>query len=57
MVLGGFDKPGEEPAPAFVGWFFILFSAVWIAAGLCFAGCVVAAGRFRLNAGATSSAW
>ena len=45
MVLGGF-QPGEEPALALIGWFFILFSTAWIAAGLCLAGCAVAAGRF-----------
>jgi hypothetical protein len=42
MVMGGFD----EPALALVGWFSILFSTAWIAAGLCLAGCAVAAGRF-----------
>jgi hypothetical protein len=46
MVLGGFDQPGEEPPPAFLGWIVILFATVWIVAGLCFAGCMVAAGRF-----------
>lgn len=46
MVLGDFAQPGEEAPPAFLGWVFILFSTVWIVAGLCLAGCVVAAGRF-----------
>jgi len=40
-----FDNKGE-PAPAFIGWLFVLFPAVFIVIGWTFAAFVFAAGRF-----------
>ncbi len=35
-----------EPPPAFIGWFFVIFAAVFIALGWVFAAFVFTAGRF-----------
>ncbi len=35
-----------EPPPAFIGWFFVIFAAVFIALGWLFAAFVFTAGRF-----------
>ena len=35
-----------EPPPAFIGWFFVIFAGMIIAAGWSLAVCVIAAGRF-----------
>lgn len=47
IVFAGesFDD-GKGPPPAFVGWLFVGFAAVFITLGLILAGCVLAAGRF-----------
>ncbi|MBM3860164.1 MAG: hypothetical protein FJ395_10995 [Verrucomicrobia bacterium] len=52
LVLGIFmvacpEKMGgpKNPPPAFLGWFFIIFAACFIAAGWAFAACLLAAGR------------
>jgi hypothetical protein len=34
-----------EPPPAFIGWFFVIFAAMFITIGLVFTGFVIAAGR------------
>lgn len=39
-------KGGGQSPPAFIGWFFVIFSAVFIAAGWTLAVCVITAGRF-----------
>jgi ABC-type Fe3+ transport system permease subunit len=36
---------GDEVPPQAIGWFFVVFAAVFIALGLAFACCVIAAGR------------
>jgi hypothetical protein len=41
-----FDSPGEEPPPAFVGWFFVIFAASFITAGWILAALVITTGRF-----------
>lgn len=35
-----------QPAPAFIGWIFVIFAVVFISIGWTFAGFVVAAGRY-----------
>jgi uncharacterized membrane protein len=45
MVSGRFDDFSDRPE-MFFGWFFILIALTVIAAGLAFAGCLIAAGRF-----------
>lgn len=47
IVFSGesFDD-GKGPPPAFVGWVFVSFAAVFITLGLTFAGFVLAAGRY-----------
>jgi hypothetical protein len=35
-----------EPPPAFIGWFFVIFAALFITLGWIFAGLVFTAGRF-----------
>jgi hypothetical protein len=37
---------GNGPPPAFIGWMFVSFAAVFITLGLTFAAFVLAAGRF-----------
>lgn len=48
LLTGQFDpgKPGEGPPPAFFGWFFVVFSVVWIVVGLTASACVFLAGRY-----------
>jgi hypothetical protein len=49
MVTGRFDDASdlsEAFGPELFGWFFILFALAFIVAGLAFAGCLIAAGRF-----------
>ncbi len=48
MVLAPevFTSHGEQPPPAFFGWFFILFASVFIAGGWIFAAFVITTGRF-----------
>jgi hypothetical protein len=41
----GFEHKGE-PAPAFIGWLFVLFPALLMVIGWAFAAFVLAAGRF-----------
>jgi len=41
-----FHNKGNNPPPAFLGWFFIIFAGVFILAGWTFAAFVLAAGRF-----------
>ncbi len=35
-----------QPPPAFIGWFFVIFAAIFITTGWVFAGFVFATGRF-----------
>jgi hypothetical protein len=52
-VIGGFllyaaqhTRPGnQEPPPAFLGWIFIVFGAVFFLAGITMAICILIAGR------------
>jgi hypothetical protein len=44
VAPGGFDS--GEPPPAFMGWFFILFGAVFMLAAWALAICIIMAGRF-----------
>lgn len=44
IVPGAFDGEGGSP-PALIGWFFVLFAAVFMTIGWVFAGFVIAAGR------------
>ncbi len=47
MVTGHFpDDKRSDPAPEFIGWFFIAIACAIIFAGLSFAFCVLLAGRF-----------
>jgi len=39
-----FEGQGEPP-PAFIGWLFVIFPAMFITFGWIFAACVIAAGR------------
>ena len=41
---GQLEAEGEAP-PAFIGWFFVVFAAMFITMGWVLAGCVIAAGR------------
>ncbi len=41
-----FAPEGEEPPPAFLGWFFVVFAASFILLGWIFAVCVIVTGRF-----------
>ncbi len=41
-----FGPKGEQPPPAFLGWFFVIFAGMFIIAGWIFAGFVITAGRF-----------
>ena len=41
----GFFGGGEAP-PAFVGWFFVIFSVLFITAGMALAICIIITGRF-----------
>jgi hypothetical protein len=45
LAPGKFESEGEPP-PAFIGWFFVIFAGMFIAAGWAFAACVITAGRF-----------
>jgi hypothetical protein len=46
IVSGENFDDGKGPPPAFVGWMFVSFAAVFITLGLTFAAFVLAAGRF-----------
>ncbi len=39
-----FEGKGESP-PAFIGWIFVIFAAIFITIGWVIAGCVIATGR------------
>ena len=41
-----FAGHGQEPPPAFLGWFFVIFALLFITAGWVFAAFVLTAGRF-----------
>lgn len=45
LAPGKFEGKGEPP-PAFIGWFFVIFAGMFIAAGWSLAVCVIVAGRF-----------
>jgi hypothetical protein len=45
-VTGHLDNRNGQPLPVLVGWFFIVFAAVWMTCGFSFAICLVLAGRF-----------
>ena len=46
MVTGKMDEASKDPTGRFIGWFFMLFAALFILTGLVFAACVAMAGRF-----------
>lgn len=50
LVLGVFVLTGEfdhqNPPPAFLGWFFIVFASAFIVAGLVFSACIAQAARY-----------
>jgi hypothetical protein len=41
-----FNGKGNDMPPAFFGWFFVIFAAMFITIGWIFAVCVLTAGRF-----------
>ena len=43
MVIGEFDH--QNPPPAFMGWFFIVFASTFIVVGLAFSACIAHAAR------------
>jgi hypothetical protein len=45
LAPGTFEGKGEPP-PAFIGWMFVIFAAVFITIGWVFAAFVLTAGRF-----------
>lgn len=46
LVSGLIQPDNGDRVPAFFGWFFVTFAAVWIAFGLCFAAAIALGGRF-----------
>ncbi len=47
LVCGAFKPgPGEQPPPAFIGWFFIAFAGMFILIGWSIAVLILLAGRF-----------
>lgn len=46
MVTGWGEFASEDPVAGVMGWFFIVFAAVFILAGWAFAACLAFAGRF-----------
>jgi hypothetical protein len=51
-----FNGNQGEPAPAFLGWFFVIFASFFIACGLTFASFILTAGRFWQSGNITCSA-
>lgn len=46
MISGAMSGNGKAPPPPFLGWMFIVFSAVALLLGWGFAACLVLAGRY-----------
>jgi len=46
IVLGKFPQSQGDPAPAFVGWLFLILGAAFITAGLSLAVCLALAGKY-----------
>jgi hypothetical protein len=49
MVAGWGDFANQDPMVGVMGWFFIVFAAVFILAGWAFAGCLAFAGPRSLG--------
>lgn len=46
IVLGKFPQTKGDPAPAFVGWLFLVLGAAFITAGMSMAICLAFAGKY-----------
>jgi hypothetical protein len=49
MIAGAFPDASGEDIETFMGWFFVLFSGIWILCGLTFAICLALAGKYLMQ--------
>jgi len=49
MITGAFPETSGENVEEFMGWFFVLFSGIWILCGLAFAIFLALAGKYLMQ--------